>query len=63
MIKINHLNKKSMDLVMELSRQFNDTPEAIIKSILNYTNYEDAERAIYECKNSKIKGGKEGCKS
>ena len=62
MIKINHLNKSSMDLVMKLSREFKDTPENIIKNILNTVNYNEAKRAINEYKNTEIQGEKEPSK-
>lgn len=48
MIKLNHLPKDAMDLVMETSRDVGLKPDQIIIAILLKTSKEDAKRAAYE---------------
>lgn len=48
MIKLNHLPKDAMDLVMEISREVGLKPDQIIIAILLKTSKEDAKRAAHE---------------
>jgi hypothetical protein len=48
LIKLNHLPKGAMDLVMETSRITGLKPDQIIIAILLKTSKEDAKRAVDE---------------